>query len=92
MKLSRLCIGHTRLTHGHLLTRNDLQPTCTNAACRNQTLTVLKRATPKVQNPDKYKNTTGKRLLNRKDTEVSLGTFSNALIDNSPIKVTLNRE
>ena len=31
IKLSELHIGYTRLTHGHLMSRNDQQPTCTNA-------------------------------------------------------------
>ena len=38
--LNRLYIGHTRLTYGLLMTRNDQQPECTNAACGNQTLTI----------------------------------------------------
>ena len=36
LNLVRLHIRHTRLTHGHLMSRNDQQPTCINAACRNQ--------------------------------------------------------
>ena len=28
LKLSRLHIGHTKLTCGHLMTRNNQQPTC----------------------------------------------------------------
>ena len=40
VKLSRLRIGHTRLTHGYLMTRNNQQPKCGNAACGNQTLTI----------------------------------------------------
>ena len=27
-KLSLICIGHTRLTHGQLMSRNNQQPTC----------------------------------------------------------------
>ena len=33
-------MGHTRLTHGYLMTRNDQQPTCTNVSSRNQTLII----------------------------------------------------
>ena len=40
VKFSKLLIGHTRLTYGHFMTRNDQQLTCTNAACRNQTVTI----------------------------------------------------
>ena len=40
IKLSRLRIGHTRLTHGYLIIRNDQQATCLNVACKNQTLTI----------------------------------------------------
>ena len=40
VKLSRLCIGHTRLTHEHLMSRINQQPTCKNAACGNQSLTI----------------------------------------------------
>ena len=40
VKLSRIRIGHTRLTHGHLMTRNSQQPTCGSAACGNQSLTI----------------------------------------------------
>ena len=39
-KLSRVHIGHIRLTNGCLMTRNDQQPTFLNASCRNQTLTI----------------------------------------------------
>ena len=39
-KLSRIYIGFTRLTHGHLMLRNNQQPTCRNAACGNQSLTI----------------------------------------------------
>ena len=28
------------MTHGHLMTRNDQQPTCGTATCGNQSLTV----------------------------------------------------
>ena len=40
VKLSRLQIGHTRLTHGHLILRNEQQPTCMNATCKDQRITV----------------------------------------------------
>ena len=40
VKLSRLCIGHTRLTHGHLMLRKNQQPICTKAVCGNQTLEI----------------------------------------------------
>ena len=36
VKLSRIHIGHTRLTHGHLMTRNSQKPTCGSATCGNQ--------------------------------------------------------
>ena len=36
MRLSRLHIGHTRLTYRHMMTRNGQQSTCTNVACKNQ--------------------------------------------------------
>ena len=31
VKFSKLLIGHTRLTYGHFMTRNDQQLMCTNA-------------------------------------------------------------
>ena len=37
---SRLHLGHSRLTLRHLITINDQQPTCKNAVCRNQRLTI----------------------------------------------------
>ena len=30
VKLSKLCSDHTRLTHRHLMSKSDLQPTCGN--------------------------------------------------------------
>ena len=53
------------------LISNDQQPTCTNAACRNQTLTIKKLPQGvlqmqwrenkiKLQYPGSYKNTTDK--------------------------------
>ena len=38
MRFSWLCIGHTRLTHRHLIARNDQQSKYPNAACVNETL------------------------------------------------------
>ena len=35
VKLSRIRIGHTKLTHEHLMSRNNQQLTCGNAACGN---------------------------------------------------------
>ena len=32
VNLIRLCIGHTMLTYGHLMSRKDHQSTCTNTA------------------------------------------------------------
>ena len=32
-----LCTEHIRLTLGHLMTRNNQQPTCTNAVCEPDT-------------------------------------------------------
>ena len=40
VKLSMICIGNTRLTHKHLMSRNNQQPTCRNAAYRKQSLTI----------------------------------------------------
>ena len=40
VKLSKIHIGHTRITHGHLMSRNEQPPTCKNAACGNQRLTI----------------------------------------------------
>ena len=37
VKLSMICIGHTRLTHWHLMSKNNQQPTC-----RNQRITIKK--------------------------------------------------
>ena len=36
IKLSRLRIGHTRLTQGYLMLRNEQQPKCNYAICGNQ--------------------------------------------------------
>ena len=40
VKLSKLHLGHTRLTHGHLMSRDYQQPACRNTGCGNQTITV----------------------------------------------------
>ena len=40
VRLSRFCIGHIRLNHWYLMSRNDQQPTCTNATYRNQRLII----------------------------------------------------
>ena len=40
VKLNRIRIGQTRLTHGHLMSRNNQQPTCGNVACGNQRLII----------------------------------------------------
>ena len=40
VKLSKIIIGCTRLTHGHLMSRNYQPPTCRSAACGNQRLTI----------------------------------------------------
>ena len=62
-KLSGLRIGHTRLTHGYLMSRNDQQPTCKNCG-------MLKPETgnqtffPRVQPME------GQRLWIGKDNEV----------------------
>ena len=40
VKLSILHTGNTRLTHGHLITRNYKQSACTTGTCRNYRLTV----------------------------------------------------
>ena len=44
-----LLIGHTRLNHGHMKSRNDQQPTCTNSAFKNYALTI-KRCLKNVPN------------------------------------------
>ena len=36
VKLSRLHIGHTRLTHRHLMSRNDQYPACRNIVSENR--------------------------------------------------------
>ena len=33
-------VGHTRLTHGHLMSKNNHQPICSNTTCGKQTLTM----------------------------------------------------
>ena len=33
-------IGHTRLTYKHFMSRNNQQPKCRNAVCRDQILTI----------------------------------------------------
>ena len=38
--MSKIWIGHTRLTHAHLMSRNEQPPSCRNAACGNQILTI----------------------------------------------------
>ena len=38
IKLSKLHIGHRRLTRGHLRTRNAQQQICSNTSCRNKSL------------------------------------------------------
>ena len=40
VKLRMIRIGYSRLTHWHLMSRNEQLPTCRNAACRNQILTI----------------------------------------------------
>ena len=40
MKSNWVSFRHTGLTHGHLMSRNAQQPTCRNAICENQRLTV----------------------------------------------------
>ena len=40
MRLIGLSIKDTRQINGHLVLRNDRQPTCTNAVCGNQTLKI----------------------------------------------------
>ena len=40
MKLSTIQIGHTRLTHEHLMARNKPPPTYRNTVCGNQRLTI----------------------------------------------------
>ena len=60
------------------MSRNIQQPTCTNAAYRNQTLTIKHclelwpngGTAEKLQYPEGYKNTTGKMLWSGKDNEI----------------------
>ena len=40
VNMSMFCIGHTRLTHKHFMSRNDQHPTCSNATCRKRTMTL----------------------------------------------------
>ena len=40
MKLSKIRTGHTRLIHGHLMSRNEQPPTYRNVACGDQKLTI----------------------------------------------------
>ena len=40
VKLSKIRIRHTRLTHRHLMPRNIQQPTCGNAAYQNKRLKI----------------------------------------------------
>ena len=42
VKLNRLHIGHTRLTHGHLILRNDQQSECKKPEIDNKTLLLAK--------------------------------------------------
>ena len=35
-----VCIGQTRLIHGHLMLKNDQQQRFTNAACESQRLKI----------------------------------------------------
>ena len=67
VKLNNISIGYTRLIHGHLIIRNNQQPTDTN----NQTLFPMGRNQKKIQYPEQYKNFNGKELWSGKDNEVS---------------------
>ena len=75
--LSRLYWPH--LTHGHLMSRKDQQPTCTISAGGNQTLTITHflgecpnwGTVEKIQYSEQYKNATRKRLRSGKDNKVS---------------------
>ena len=40
VKFIKLHIGQTQLSHGHLMSRNHQQSTCTSATCGNHTLTI----------------------------------------------------
>ena len=40
VKLSRIRFGHTKLTHGYLMSRNEQQPTSWNAACGDPKLAI----------------------------------------------------
>ena len=60
-------MGHTRLTHGHLMLRKDQQPTCRNVAYGNQRPTIkhcLQECSIVIE------NITLKILWGRRDKEV----------------------
>ena len=70
-------IGDTRLTHECLMARNYQQPTCPNAACRNQSLTIKhclvecpNGGTQEKKYPELHKNATGKALWSWKGNKV----------------------
>ena len=79
VKLSRIRIGHTRLTHGHLMTRNSQRPTCGSATCGNQNLTIKhclqdfpqwRDSRKKNNNQVDIRLLTGKELWNGENDEV----------------------
>ena len=79
VKLSRIRIGHTRLTHGHLMSKKKQQPICGNAAHENQRLTIKHclQDCPQWKNSRKKYNIQGViRTLLGRDFEVKI-TFLN---------------
>ena len=77
-KPSRIHIGQTRLTHGHLLSRNNQQPTCRSSACGNQSL-IIKHCLqdcPQCRDKRKKHNIQGDlRTILKKDCEMEKMRF-----------------
>ena len=68
-----LRIGHTSLTHGHLMLRNEQQPTWGNVACGNQRLSIkhcLQECSQWRDSRKKYNIQGDKRTLLKKSCEV----------------------
>ena len=69
VKLGRLRIGCTRLTHKHLMTRNNQEPTYMNVACGNQKLTI-KHCLPNGGTAEKKYIQGNKKILLGRDCKV----------------------
>ena len=74
--MSRILVGHTKLTHRHLMSRNNQQPACKNVQpdIDNQKfppgVSPMERQQKKIKYPEQYKKLTGKDWTG-KDNEVS---------------------